>query len=462
MLLSDVFYVVLLLSCVFVGKIYRQIENVYERQWSCTMFGFFLVLIVSGGHIIHPVISTVINAIIITKLSPKICHLASFFFSFFYLLFIFRLGEYIGIPEAPSHTNLVLMILTLKLSGLAFEINAASTQASDDPEGVNSAALRNVGFMDVFHYGFSYMGVLTGPYYRYRTYWDHLYRPFSKYAKPEPLTFFKLIRTAVFIVFYLLMNTYYPTRYVTTAEFAERAFLYRYFYMYPTFFSFKLRMYIGMTLAECACQMAGLGAYPVKSNPVIGLGPRNYTVIQNTSNDPEKFANLQYNFDTVYNMNVMKLESCHSTRTAMKSWNACIQYWMGVYVYKRFPYKSLRTLATFTLSAAWHGWQIGYYFCICQIPVFLMSEDIGIKFYNQSKEKSWTRRMWQLILWYEKTTCMAYLGVAFLLLGLEESIYYYKSVYFAGHIVAITLYILFRCLKPYILQKPIEGEDKIK
>lgn len=87
-------------------------------------------------------------------------------------------------------------------------------------------------------------------------------------------------------------------------------------------------------------------------------------------------------------MNVWKLEKCHSTRMAMKSWNACIQYWMGVYVYKRFPYKSLRTLATFTLSAAWHGWSAGYYICICQIPLFLMSEDIGMKFYQQSKENS--------------------------------------------------------------------------
>ncbi|XP_076656148.1 membrane bound O-acyltransferase domain containing farjavit [Halictus rubicundus] len=459
---SDVFYVVLLVACVFIGKVYRQIENVQAKQWACTSLGFLLTTIVSGSHVIHPVISTVINAIIITKLSPKKCHLASFFFSFFYLLFIFRLGEYIGLPESPSHTNLVLMILTLKLSGLAFEINAASTQSpDDDPQGVNSEAIKNIGFVDVFHYGFSYMGVLTGPYYRYRTYWDHLHRPFFKYADPEPLTYFKLKQTGILILFYLLMSAVFPTRYVTTEAFVEQSFLVRYFYMYPTFFSFKLRMYIGMALAECACQMAGLGAYPVEATPVIGLGPRDYKAIQAMSNEPEKLKHLEYNFDTVYNMNVTKLETCHSTRTAMKSWNACIQYWMGVYVYKRFPYKSLRMFATFTLSAAWHGWQAGYYFCICQIPLFLISEDIGMKFYNQSKEGSLERRVWQLILWYEKTTCMAYLGVAFLLLGLEESIQYYKSIYFGGHILAIMLYVVFRCLKPIILKpKAVDSKHK--
>lgn len=54
------------------------------------------------------------------------------------------------------------MIQTLKLSGLAFELNAAMNPSPDDTEGVNSEALKNVDFMDVFHYSFAYMGLLTG------------------------------------------------------------------------------------------------------------------------------------------------------------------------------------------------------------------------------------------------------------------------------------------------------------
>ncbi|XP_053998705.1 lysophospholipid acyltransferase 7 [Hylaeus anthracinus] len=449
---ADAIYVAILVSCVFAGSLYKKVEDVYVKQWISTILGFILATIVSGSHVIHPIISTVINAIIITKISPKKCHLASIFFSFFYLLIIFRLGDCVGLPTSPSHTNLVLMILTLKLSGLAFEINVASSTPPNDAEGANSEAIQNVGFVDVFHYGFSYMGILTGPYYRYRTYWDHLHRPFSKYADPWPLTLYKLKQTACFVVLYLVINELYPTRYVLTDEFAERAFLYRYLYMYPAFLTFKLRMYIGMALAECACQMAGLGVYPVESKPIIGLGPRDYKIIETLSTTPEKLKDAEFNFDTIYNMNVWKLEKCHSTRIAMKSWNACIQYWMGVYVYKRFPYKSLRTLATFTLSAAWHGWSAGYYICICQIPMFLMSEDIGIKFYQQSEENSLAKKGWQLLLWYEKTTCMAYLGIPFLLLDFGESLHYYKSVYFSGHILAIALYVIFRFLKPRIIK----------
>lgn len=54
------------------------------------------------------------------------------------------------------------MILTLKLSGLGFEINTASSVSPNDPDRVNNEAITNVGIADVFHYAFSYMGLLTG------------------------------------------------------------------------------------------------------------------------------------------------------------------------------------------------------------------------------------------------------------------------------------------------------------
>lgn len=91
----------------------------------------------------------------------------SVFFSFFYLLFIFRLSEWFGMPRPPGHANLIQMILTLKLAGLAFEVNSASNSPEDDLQGTNSTALTKVGFADVFHYAFSYVGILTGKWYFY-------------------------------------------------------------------------------------------------------------------------------------------------------------------------------------------------------------------------------------------------------------------------------------------------------
>ncbi|KMQ84417.1 lysophospholipid acyltransferase 7-like protein, partial [Lasius niger] len=68
--------------------------------------------------------------------------------------------------------------------------------------------------------------------------------------------------------------------YTQTVEFEELGFLYKFFYIYPTFACFRLRMFIGMGLAECVCQMSGLGAYPVCCQPVPGLGPRDYKTVE--------------------------------------------------------------------------------------------------------------------------------------------------------------------------------------
>lgn len=61
-----------------------------------------------------------------------------------------------------------MMILTLKLPGLALEINSAATAPVNDDQGANSDALKKINFMDVIHYSFSYMGVLTGKIQQYK------------------------------------------------------------------------------------------------------------------------------------------------------------------------------------------------------------------------------------------------------------------------------------------------------
>lgn len=87
-------------------------------------------------------------------------------------------------------------------------------------------------------------------------------------------------------------------------------------------------------------------------------------------------------------MNIWQVETCHLVRSCMKYWNSCIQYWMGIYIYKRFPFKPLRMIMTLTLSALWHGYAVGYYVCICSVPFYLLIEDLLIKFHNQHEKDS--------------------------------------------------------------------------
>lgn len=97
-------------------------------------------------------------------------HIAVFWFMMTYLLF-FRTISWFGLPTPPGHTNMMQMILTLKLIGLAFERNSVITKAraadkSDDNEKNEltpvEVAIKDVGIEDMFHYCFNYIGLLTG------------------------------------------------------------------------------------------------------------------------------------------------------------------------------------------------------------------------------------------------------------------------------------------------------------
>lgn len=62
------------------------------------------------------------------------------------------------------------MILTLKMVGLAFEVNSSYLEkyskrdksSGDKQDDVDEVYDINVTFMDIFHYSFNYVGIIAG------------------------------------------------------------------------------------------------------------------------------------------------------------------------------------------------------------------------------------------------------------------------------------------------------------
>lgn len=63
--LEDIIYLLLLFFCIFFGKFYRKIENVDTKRTVGSLVGFVIVVVVSGIHTIHLLISTFVNAFLI-------------------------------------------------------------------------------------------------------------------------------------------------------------------------------------------------------------------------------------------------------------------------------------------------------------------------------------------------------------------------------------------------------------
>ncbi|EFA08021.2 lysophospholipid acyltransferase 7 [Tribolium castaneum] len=452
---DDVVYLCLLFFSIAFGYYYRTIKDKDLKKNVGTAVGLCITLIVSGIHILHSFVTVFVNILIILFVNKKQCHLASFAFSFLYLLF-FRSTIHFGIPYPPAHTNLVQMILTLKLVGLAFEVNSThnsrkkrdTSEKNQEERDEDEANRIEPTCLDIIHYAFNYVGVLTGPYYRYRTFVDSLNFPFSEHADWKKATIDKLKYVPLYSALFLWGSYYWPISYAMSDEFYERSWLYRYWYIWPNFFIFRMRIYIGIVLSECVCTMAGLGAYPTLTNPKPGQGPsEKFHEMKKLISNEDALKKTDYDFETIHNINPYGADFCTTYREAMKHWNICIQYWLAVNVYKRFPSKKYRTAVTMLVSSFWHGVYSGYYVCIGTAPLCLMLEDVYYKLYLKDGKGPYFKVL-EWVHWFFRMHFFSYQGIAFLLLEVNLILKYYNSIYHAGLVLWVILYVVgFKLLK---------------
>ncbi|XP_069695683.1 lysophospholipid acyltransferase 7 [Periplaneta americana] len=444
---DDIVYVLLLFFSIGIGYVFREIHDKESRKWLSSGLGFLLVFIVSGKHILHPIFCTVINAFIILSTDKRKCHILSFFFTFSYLFF-FRTTEYFGIPYPPAHTNLIQMMMTLKLVGLAFEVHNTATASRKNGQGDSSIVAEfeatevHPSFLDIFNYTFCYIGIMTGPYYTYRTYHDWLTYPFLSSAPCKDATIQKIKYVPMFAVLFLIASTVFPLKYAESDEFYnERSLLYRIWYINPTFFIFRMRLYIGMVLSECVCTMAGLGAYPEFTEPSSGHGPtKEFVRLRETTSNSLLAKKVTYNFETIHNIDPYGSDFVPTFRGGMKCWNMCIQYWLAVNIYKRLPRNQFRALITMTISAVWHGVYVGYYLCLMSAPMYLPVEDVYIKIRKDTTGLE--EKFWDFFLWFFKMQAFSYMAIVFLLLRVDLTFKFWGSIYFAGHIAAVVLFVV--------------------
>lgn len=440
---DDIVYLSLLLASIAFGQLYRQLKCQEARKWVGTSVGLGLIVIVSGIHILHPLFLTGTNILILFCTKKSVCHFVSFGWSFMYLLF-FRVCHYMGLEMPPAHTNAVQMMITLKLVGICFEVHdtwkkRGMLKKSESEEDKKNLVIQlkyeevDPSPMDVFHYAFNYVGVLTGPYYKYRVYSDML----KGTAIDGGVDCFKSMLQRIWVVplyavAFLLTAHYFPLSFAEGKEiFRDYSFMYRVWYMTPVFFNFRMRIYSGFVLSECVCIMAGLGAYPVSSEPKPGRGPSKYEALE--SSDEKETVPKEYNFETVHNIDEFGADFTPTVRAGMRCWNMTVQYWLATNVYKRVtmarPIKEALTMFT---SAYWHGVHSGYYLSMLTVPFILAVEDYFDKLVRRKLGET-GQYMYDWFAWFVKMQNFAYMGMAFLLLRVDTTLHYWHSIGYIYH-----------------------------
>jgi len=474
---DDIAYVAILLGSIGLGPLLRLVPpetgnggttTFVKRKRLSTLLGLVIASLVSEWHVIHLLVQAAGNMLILNGLSPRICHLVSLIWCFTYLLF-YRLSSYFGLPSPPSHTNAIIMILTLKLVGVAFEVHDSDkeekrSQAKD--EGKEKEASQNMlvftsvpSLEDQFHYGFNHVGLITGPYYRFSTWRGITNDPWNPAVAPRPglcssAAWARAARVPAYVMAFLISGYLFPMSIAESAEWhSEHSVLYKIFYMIPIFFNFRMRIYAGFTLSEVSCIMAGLGAYPASSKPRPGQGPI-ITPVQWSEGE-------EVNFEAVHNIDEWGSDFVPSMREALRCWNMTVQHWLVFVVYKRFPVKSLRTTMVMVVSSVWHGVHPGYYLGLGSVPLCLAVEDLWrVKIRAKLGEDAQYWYDW--MAWIVRMRWFDYLGMAFLLLRIDTIWMYWTSVLFVGHLSLPILAGLALAISPMIPKKPkVQQKDDL-
>lgn len=79
---DDIIYLSILFSCIGFGHILRKIKDKELQKWVATLFGFLIVFIASGRHILHPIITVLVNAFIIKYVKKR---LVDFKYTYIYI-----------------------------------------------------------------------------------------------------------------------------------------------------------------------------------------------------------------------------------------------------------------------------------------------------------------------------------------------------------------------------------------
>ncbi len=191
--------------------------------------------------------------------------------------------------------------------------------------------------------------------------------------------------------------------------------------LYICFFFVKAKYYAAWKIAEGATVLCGFGFEGF------------------TGDGKSKGWNL------VSNMDVLSFEMPLSLRDAARAWNKGTQNWLERYVYTRTG-NSL--MATYFVSAFWHGFYPGYYIFFMSVPLATGVNRLSFKrvrpwFIEADGSFGFKKRLYDIVGLIASIFACHYLVIPFQCLSWEHSMVALGNLKFAGHVILVVLYIVF-------------------
>ncbi|XP_077292929.1 membrane-bound acylglycerophosphatidylinositol O-acyltransferase frj-like [Arctopsyche grandis] len=430
----DIIYLGLIIIClVFGGLVQKRIQSVELKKWTGTCMGLFLIFFIMGGHACHLILAMIFGAFLTLYTDKRRCHIVVFGFMMIYLT-LFRLWIMYEDRNFYVHINFMMMLVTCKLAGVAFEIsnyqkrndiNYRKPYPDEDVDEISPT------FSDILHYTFSYIGMIVGPYIRYRTFDDFIKLPFARCSNSWDFIKKRLPHVLIHFMLYCVFNMTWPRMYIFTEEFSQRSFFYKFTYSVIQFNRFKLWIVFGLTMSECICAAAGFGAYPVTAKCVSTHGPtENYKDLKKISY--EEALDLEYDFKAISCIDIYAIQTTPWYTKFIRVWNKSIQYFMAMYIYRSLPrtshFKLFWPIITIAVCAHWHGIELGYQIGLIFIVIHSLAERRFMLVNDNLSPRN--SKIFTIIMYIVNTYFVGFFFMSILLLDPSKIYVYYSSVQF--------------------------------
>lgn len=321
------------------------------------------------------------------------------------------------------------MILVIKLTSLGWDVydGTRPVETLSDYQKQSRVTPELLSPIRFLAWVFFFPAILTGPACGYREFGEWLDGTLTKGPIPRSghIALLKAAEGIVYAYLYIQMSDVVlnSAEFFRTEAYTQLSFAWRAVFFYGIGIVMRFKYYSAWLIAEAACIHCGLGFRGI--DPTTG----------------------RMQWDRVRNVNPLKVELAQNMHDFIGNWNMNTIKWLRHYVYLRVTPKGKKpgtfaTLATFSVSALWHGVMAGYYLTFITAAFLQM---IGKVFRRRLRPlfvgTSW-KRPYDALTWVVTQLAGGYCVAPFFVMYLRSSLLAWMSVYFYIHLGIIASWLL--------------------
>lgn len=431
-------YTLGLFLCYPLGLIMNTIPYGPQRHLFSFLLGAFLLQFTLGSQWIHQLLTSLIVYAMFSVLPRKTAVKVVPTFVMAYCVVGHLHRQYVNYLGWDLDFTGTQMVITQKLYMMAYNLYDGEVLATGKADKASKkceqfALSKLPSLLEFLGYTFCFSNVLSGPATEFTTYraacdGSLLYKPDGKPRGKIPSnvwpTLRPLLTCLVSLGLFVVLGATYPlldpvdpknnTPVLVRPDFLKKSWFYRYTYMWVSLFVVRQKYFFAWKNSEGANNIwyAGFEGFDDKGN-VKG-------------------------WETSNNVDILSFETAPNLQTLSKDWNKKTSLWLTRYVYIR---TNGSLVATYGMSAFWHGFYPGYYLFFLSIPLMTMCERLARnKISPRFSSDRWSP--YGMLTMLTTSLFVEYMVSAFALLSFDRAWNNWKSHYFFGHIACAVFYVV--------------------